>query len=524
MSEPLLRRISEFVRWHAERTPDAEACVLGTYRLSYAALHERVESTARALLAAGVQAGDRVATLSTPHPDYWVTFLATVSIGALWVGLNPRYRTDELSYVVGDADPVVLLTRTEVGGRRYDAEIAAMRAAAPSLRHLVTLDDGVLDQPSRTFASFIAEGDVVTAAALAAAREPTAEREPCLIVYTSGSTGRPKGAVLHHFGIVRFCESQNRIWPVTETRYLNYFPINHVGCVIDVSCPVLVAGGTIVFMEQYAPAESLALMQAERVTGWMSVPTVFQQQLALPDFATYDLSAVQLVVWEGAAMPRETIRRLHGLVPRLATNYGMTETTSAITVVPPTDDIELLATSVGRPYDGVEIRLVDEDDRPVAPGEPGEVLARSLYNTLGYWRRPEATQAAFTADGFFRTGDVAVQRDDGQYRIVGRRKEMYKSGGYNVYPREVEDVIASHPDVRITAVVSRPDPLWDEVGVAYVVADGTLTAPVLEAFCRERLANYKVPKSFEFVEALPLLPIGKVDKVALARRARGEEG
>jgi len=522
MSEPSLRRISEFVRWHAERTPHAEACVLGTLRITYAELHGRVEATARALIAAGVQAGDRVATLATPHPDYWVTFLATVSIGALWVGLNPRYRTGELTYVVGDADPVVLFTRTRVGERRYDDEIAAMRAAAPSLRQVVILDDGTVDSASCTLTSFIARGAAVSVETLTAARIPTAEREPCLIVYTSGSTGRPKGAVLHHLGIVRFSEAQTRVWPLTETRFLNYFPINHIGCVIDVSCPVLVAGGTIVFMEQFAPAESLALMQAERITGWMSVPAVFQQQLALPDFAEYDLSAVQLVVWEGAAMPIEMIRQLHALVPRLATNYGMTETTSAITVLPPTDDVDVLATSVGRAYDGVEIRLVDEDDRPVAQGEPGEVLVRSLYTTLGYWRRPEATAAAFTADGFFRTGDVALQRPDGQYRIVGRLKEMYKSGGYNVYPREIEEVIASHPDVRIAAVVSRPDPRWDEVGIAYVVAERTLTAPALDAFCRERLANYKVPKAFEFVEALPLLPIGKVDKVALARRARGE--
>lgn len=517
----MLPRISDFVRWHAERTPDAVACVSGAQRISYAELHVRVESTARALLAAGVRAGDRVATLSTPHPDYWVTFLATVSIGALWVGLNPRYRTGELTYVVGDADPVVLFARTQVGERHYDEEIVAMRAAAPALRHVVTLDDGALDSASRTLASFIADGEVVSDDALAAARVPTVEREPCLLVYTSGSTGRPKGAVLHHLGIVRFSDTQNRVWPLTATRFLNYFPINHVGCVIDVSCPVLVAGGTIVFMEQFAPAESLALMQSERVTGWLSVPAVFQQQLALPNFAEYDLSAVELVVWEGAAMPLEMIRRLHAIVPRLATNYGMTETTSAITVMPPTGDVEMLATTVGHAYDGVEIRLVDEADQPVALGEPGEVHVRSLYNTLGYWRRPEATEAACTADGFFRTGDVAVQRPDGRYRIVGRRKDMYKSGGYNVYPREVEEVIASHPDVEITAVVSRPDPLWDEVGVAYVVANATLTASVLEAFCRERLANYKVPKTFEFVSTLPLLPIGKVDKVALSRRARG---
>jgi acyl-CoA synthetase (AMP-forming)/AMP-acid ligase II len=244
-------------------------------------------------------------------------------------------------------------------------------------------------------------------------------------------------------------------------------------------------------------------------------------QLALPNFASYDLSGIELIIWEGAAMPVDVIERLRAICPRLATNYGMTETTSAITIVHPTDDLDVLANTVGHAFEGVEIRLVGADGCVVAPGAPGEVQVRSIYNLLGYWRRPEATAEAFTADGWFRTGDVAEQRADGRYRLVGRLKEMYKSGGYNVYPREIEDAIHSHPDVIMAAVVSRPDPLWDEVGVAYVVARPGMTANALEQYCRERLANYKLPKAFVRCDELPLLPIGKVDKVALKRRAMG---
>jgi len=270
-------------------------------------------------------------------------------------------------------------------------------------------------------------------------------------------------------------------------------------------------------MEQFDTRQSLRLMQDEAITFWASVPSVFQMQLALPDFESFDLSAVQLIVWEGAAMAGETIERLGTICPLRATNYGMTETTSAITVLPPSSDAELLGASVGHPFPGVEVRLADPDGQIAAPGEAGEVQARSPLNCLGYWRNPEATAAAFTPDGWFRTGDLAQQRPDGAYRLVGRIKEMFKSGGYNVYPREVEAVLEAHPDVAVAAVVGIADPVWDEVGIAFI--EGTATPEELAAWCRERLANYKIPKLFHIELALPLLPIGKIDKPALRARA-----
>jgi acyl-CoA synthetase (AMP-forming)/AMP-acid ligase II len=513
------RRVSDFLAWHAERAPDAEAAVLGEERLTFAQLHARVESLARALLAAGVTKGDRVATLSPPTPDFWITFLATVSIGAIWLGLNPRYRAEELSYVVSDAEPSILFARTDVGGRRYTDEIEAMIGAAPSINRVVALGHGAAPNGMDTFDEFVRGGASTSDDTLAAMRAACGGREGCLLVYTSGSTGRPKGAMLHHGGIIAFSLAQNRAWPLGRQRFLNYFPINHVGCVIDLAVPTLAAGGCIIFMEQFAPDEALALTVSERISAWGSVPTVFQLQLALPNFESYDLSGIELILWEGAAMPAEVIERLRAITPRLATNYGMTETTSAITIVYPTDDLDILANSVGEAFPGVEIRLAGDDGAEVALGKPGEVQTRSVYNMLYYWRRPEETAAAFTADGFFRTGDVAVRRADGRYQLVGRIKEMYKSGGYNVFPREIEEAIQSHPDVVMAAVVSRPDPLWQEVGIAFVVPRVTLTADELDVHCRHRLANYKIPKEFVLCSELPLLPIGKVDKVELKRRA-----
>jgi acyl-CoA synthetase (AMP-forming)/AMP-acid ligase II len=197
--------------------------------------------------------------------------------------------------------------------------------------------------------------------------------------------------------------------------------------------------------------------------------------------------------------------------------------TMVSTALAPTDDIDALANTVGAAFPGVEIKLVLPDGLEAPEGEPGEIWVRSDYNLARYWRRPEATAEAITADGFFKTGDLALQRPDGKFRIVGRIKEMYKSGGYNVYPREVEAVIEDHPNVAAAAVVSAPDPVWQEVGVAYVAPNGGLDPAELERHCRARLANYKIPKRFVIEPNMPLLPIGKIDKVTLkARAGRGE--
>lgn len=516
---PLLPRISDYAAWQARHRPDTDALVLGQRRLTYRDLDQAVDRLAAALLAAGVRKGDRVGTLETPHPDYVVALLATASIGAIWVGLNPRYRIQEIRHVLQDSEPRILLTRSRIEDRSYAAEIRQLMRECASLAHVVVFDGDPPVEGTEPMQSFLAHGAVVDAAALGAARAACGGRDPCLIVYTSGSTGAPKGALLHHDGIAAFGLAQNEIWPLEPYRVVNYFPINHIGCVVDCTMPCLIAGGTMFFMEQFDPTGCLELMARERVTMWGSVPSVFQMQLGLADFERHDLSALQLIIWEGAAMPVEFIERLRRICPRLATNYGLTEGTSGVTVVAPTDDLDVLANSVGLPFPGIELRLVDGEGREVGVDAVGEIQMRSRYNFLGYWRRPEATAQAFTADGFYRTGDLAVRRPDGRYRIVGRIKEMYKSGGYNVYPREVETVLEAHPAVALAAVVAAPDPLWQEVGIAYVAPRSAVTPAELEAHCRAHLANYKVPKRIVIEPDLPLLPIGKVDKPALKRRA-----
>jgi acyl-CoA synthetase (AMP-forming)/AMP-acid ligase II len=481
--------------WAGDRA--REAAVVGDRRLSYADLLAEADRHAAAYVGAGVRPGDRVALLDAPGATALASFIGAASIGALWLGLNPQYRREELLQAARDAEPSLLLAPRSIGERDYGQDLAAVAGAVPDLR-VVSL--GLEGLP------------LAGPADVARRREAVDPDQPCLLVYTSGSTGRPKGAMLRQSAMLDFARKQVALWPVEPLRCLNYFPINHIGFVLDVALPAMVAGGLQVLLPKFDVDRTLDLMERERITLWISVPSTFQMQLARLEQRTADLSAVQLIVWEGAAMPPELLPRLSAICPRMATNYGMTETTSAVTATPPSKDLAWLARSVGPPFPGVEVRLAED--------VVGEVQVRSPGVFAGYWRRPEATAEAFTADGWFRTGDLARADGRGGFEIVGRLKEMFKSGGYNVYPREVELALEAHPAVEMAAVVPAPDPLWQETGVAFVIADGSVDAAALDAWCRERLANYKVPKRFLIGAELPLLPIGKVDKSLLRARAR----
>jgi acyl-CoA synthetase (AMP-forming)/AMP-acid ligase II len=517
---PRLERISDYPRYWARAAPDREAMVFEGRRWRYVELADQVDDCARALLAAGIKPGDRVATLTPPHPDFYVTFLAAASIGAIWLGLNPRYQRRELEHVVGDAGPRLLFARTRIRERRLDADLLAVQAGHPGVERIVVLDGDAPLPGASSFGEFLTAGRTVREDALAAARERVAATDPCLVVYTSGTTGRPKGAVITHHGLVRVARVQNAIWPVAPLRVINNLPVNHIGCVGDVTCDTLVPGGTIVFQEQFDPEGMLRLVEAERVTMFGHVPTALQLVVSHPRFDTTDFSSVQLIIWEGAAAPVDLIERLRAKCPNLANAYGMTETVGSVTFTFDADDAEVLADSVGWPVPEYGVRIARTDGATADDGETGEIQVKGDFVTTGYWNRPEATAELFTPDGWLRTGDLATQGPDGAIRLIGRLKEMYKSGGYNVYPREIEQVLESHPEVAMAAVIGVADPLYQEVGHAFVMPHPGRAPAVedLERHCRGQLANYKVPKRFTVATELPMLPIGKVDKQALKAR------
>lgn len=525
MTAPALRLISDYAAWWATERPQAEAVVLGDLRWSYRELARRVDDTARALLAAGVGPGDRVATLSTPHPDYLVTFLATCSIGAIWVGLNPRYTLGELSYVVGDAEPTVIFARTRIGDRDFRADLVALRSNHHTVGRVVIMGNDPLPGHAQPMQEFLADAQRVSEAELAAHRRAVDPATAALIVYTSGTTGSPKGAMIPHRGLVRCSLVQGSVWTVDPLRILNNLPINHIGCVGDISCFALVAGGTIVFMEAFDPVAIPAVIAQERITCWGQVPAMFAMALQAGgrtdgQTGSPDLSCLQLIVWSGSAAPRDLIQQLGTLCPRLSSSYGLTESVGSLTYVAGTSDLDTLADTIGWPSPAYEFRIARPDGTEAEVGEAGEIQTRGDHIMLGYWRRAEASREAIDDQGWLHTGDLAIRHPNGTVTLVGRLKEMFKSGGYNVYPREIEIALEAHPAVRLAAVLGVADPVYAEVGHAFVmVSEGAeLTEEQLREHCRARLANYKVPKRFTIAAELPLLPIGKIDKQALKQR------
>lgn len=517
---PLLNRISDYVKLHAEWTPDAEALVLDERRLTYAAMNSEIERLARALIASGIRRGDRVATLATPSPEFFMLFLATASVGAIWVGLNPRHQLDEFSYFLRDSEPKLLFARSRFEDRSFELELSQLQEKIPSLKTIVIIDDGEWGAGC-SLAEFVAQGEHISDEVYATATGCVLPSDPALIVYTSGTTGKPKGALLPHRGLVRCSLVHLTYWLTKPLRVLNYAPINHIGSVGDISCFALVGGGTIVFMERFNAGRTLSLIESERITWFLAVPTVLQMCLDDPQFFKQNLSSLQVVVWEGAPASRELVERLHqAFGNRLSSAYGLTETVGCVTFVPPCGDIDLLAETIGMRHPAYEVRIATPEGDDALPGQAGEVLIRGDFVMAGYWRRPADTAETIDANGWLHTGDLALIQPDGNLKLIGRLKDMFISGGYNIYPREVELVLESFAGVASVAVVAAPDKLYGEVGIAFVTREQNVNMTVEELlnFCRKHLANYKIPKQIFIMDDLPKLPIGKIDKTALRRR------
>lgn len=520
MQHPEFQRLIDAPRWFATQTPQADAVWFEGRTTTYAALDVAADRFARALLALGVRGGDRVAVLSTPRPEFLTAMLGIQRAGAIYVGVNPSYTRREQSFVINDSEPVLLLSIAAAAGRDHAHEVADLLPEIPSVTAAFRLDDGPGIGPLRAL------DDLLSLASDSSPLPDPAPLDPAALVYTSGSTGTPKGALLPHVALAYGAHVDARGMHIAlgvgeVPRVCCNLPTNHIGCIVDVCGCTLVSGGMIAFVDHVDPAGMLAMIEELRLTNLQHVPTVLQYIAMQPDFATRDLSSLRVVAWGGAALPIDVVRTYRALGVHLQTVYGQTETIANITASLPGDGDEALATTVGHPNPDALVRVVDEDGNDVAEGEEGEVLYRHPAQFLGYFRNPEATARTITADGSIRTGDVAVRLPDGNLRLVGRRSDMYKSGGLNVYPREVEMELEEHPAVALAAIVGVPDETYGEVGVAFVMrAPGAqLGEGELRDWCKARVAGYKVPKRFEVRDALPLLPVGKVDKQALKAQA-----
>ncbi len=502
--------ILEALYEHARAHPGREAAVEASQRLNYAELAQQVEHIAGLLRDKGLGRGQVLAFMGPPGLQYYVSLLAAFYCGATWVGLNPRYRSDELAYVIGHARPAMVLIASTADARsRSELALALTKSVSPA-RHVQAQQAGPVG-----LAQAIEQCEAIRPSEHPAQND-LVEMAAAVLVYTSGSTGRPKGACLTSSNLV-----ENAWWLAQRLgfdagRFLINLPVNHAGCISDTTLVGLLNGDCLVFMAEFDALAAGQMVRDECITTLGQVPTQYQLMHAAGVLTPDWMRSVRHLGWGGSAMPESLITHLSGFIPDLFNSYGLTESSGTISFTTARADVAQLAHTVGMPVFEGAVRIVDGQGQPVLPGQSGEVQLSGRHVFPGYLRNPEATAQAFTPDHWLRTGDMGLWCADGSLRLVGRLTEMYKSGGYNIFPREVEAVLESHPGVAMAAVIGVADPLWGEIGYAFVVAEAdTLSAEELTAHCRARLAAYKVPKMIDLRGSLPLLPIGKVDKKQL---------
>ncbi|MCU1590581.1 MAG: dicarboxylate-CoA ligase PimA [Frankiales bacterium] len=501
------------LRAAATETPDRAAVVAGDVRLTFGQLQAEVSRFARAALADGVRPGDRVA-LWAPNTERWViAALGALSVGAVLVPVNTRFKGEEARHVLTSTGASVLV----VDDTFLDAGRLSMLEATgslPDLRTVVRTDTDGWD-------AFVGNGMGISDAQVRAAAEAVVPDDVSDIIFTSGTTGRPKGAMVTHGQSVRlFHDWATNVGLTADDRMLVVSPFFHSFGYKAGIVACLVTRATLLPVKVLDVDDTLALIAREKATVVPGAPTLYTTFLEHPSLSSYDISSVRLAVTGASVVPTELIRRMRDELgfEQVLTAYGLTECCGYATGCRPGDSDDVVSLTSGRAVDGVEVSVVDPGGGDLAVGEAGEVLVRGYNVMVGYWDDPEATAAAVDPDGWLHTGDVGVLDAAGNLSITDRLKDMYVVGGFNAYPAEVEQVLVRHEGVSEAAVIGVPDARLGEVGRAFVVTRAG-TAPTedeLIAWCKERLAGYKVPRTVALVDSLPRNATGKVDKLLLA--------
>ncbi|HEY8516583.1 MAG TPA: class I adenylate-forming enzyme family protein [Candidatus Binatia bacterium] len=501
-------------------------------RLTYAGWDRRSDALAAGLAELGMRKGDVLALLLPPRVEYALCYLAAAKIGVITTGINPRFGDGEIEFILRDSGARAVVAIARHGERELASLARRLGARIPTLEHVFVVDGDVeqIDACSCSrdpsvrvpaLAPFAAlEGDDPTR------RPPHVELSPddvVALVYTSGTTGRPKGATFTYANLDAVRETRHELLQEYGERALaTGTPFSHVGFMTKIVANISGAQ-TTVLLESFKARTVLETIERERVSYIGGVPAQYSLILMDPELERFDLSSLRTGAIGGAPFTPELVRQIRErLKIELVTRYSCTETAVG-TGSRPGDTEEQLATTVGHASSIVELRVVDDARRPLPPGEVGEVAIRSPAVMRGYWKQPEATAEVLDADGFFYTGDLGVLDEQGYLRLVGRKKEMYIRGGYNVYPVEVEAVLGEHPAIAQAAVVGVPDPVLGERGVAFIVPRDPATPPdadEVRAFVARHIADYKVPDRVVVCAELPLTPGMKVDKTALAARAQ----
>jgi len=535
MTVPYIRTVPALLQRAEREFGNLEAIVDGDVRWTFADLAAEVRRCAAAMIASGVAPADRVSVWAPNGHRFVVAALGAVSAGAVLVPINTRYKGEEATWILGKSGARMLLVDDGFLGNSYVEMLRAASAGRPdtndgpvpgltALQSLVTLGERT-DPQARDFAAFVSGGNEVAANQADARMAAVAETDVSDMFFTSGTTGRPKGAMTTHGQNVRVYEAWSAgVGLRRGDRYLLVNPLFHTFGYKAGLLACLIQGATLVMQPVFDPDQSLRQIGAERITVLPGPPTLYASLLDHPARAGADLGSLRLAVTGAAVVPVALVERMRAeLFPEVVIAYGLTESSGTVTVGDSSADAETAARTVGRAIEGVEVIVADREGRRLPAGQGGEVLVRGYNVMRGYFDDPEATAAAIDSDGWLHTGDVGVLDPDGNLRITDRLKDMFVVGGINAYPAEIEQLIARHPKVSEAAAVGVPDNRLGEVCRAYVIprAGAELDPAEIIEYCRDRLANFKVPREVVIVSELPRNAAGKVLRYVLRAEAAG---
>jgi long-chain acyl-CoA synthetase len=520
LSRYQLGTFADIIYRNAILYPESEAFVCGAERVSFKGFNERVNRLIHGLEALGIHRGDIIGILSWNRLEYPEVFGAAMKAGFVLAHFNPRLQAQELIHVMRDSEPRVLFL-----GSEFVETINGIR------NHLSKTESFLIF--GETEGRMMAYGDILESQSKEEPEPRVEEDDPLTIFYTSGTTGIPRGAIYTHAQ-----KMENTIMKALDIgveyrdRHLVVLPMFHIGGDSHI-WPFFLRGGCNVLTAQHSfdLADTLQLLADEQITDIHIVPTQLISVLTLPDIEQYDLPHLKRIWYAASPMPIEVLSRgLSVFGPIFMQGYGQTESGPDVTVLSRADhrysmestDPQSVIASCGQPCIGVHVRIVDEADRDVEAGEIGEIIVKSKRNMIGYWRKPEETEETIQ-DGWLYTGDLGTYDERGFIYIADRKKDMIITGGENVYPKEVENVLYRHPAIQEVAVIGIPDPYWVERvhAVVHLKENAQASEEDVISFCRERIAHYKAPKSVEFVESLPKNPQGKILKREIRKRYGG---
>ncbi len=504
------------------RFSDAEAMVdvPSGRRWTYLELDADVTALALGLLALGVESGDRIGIWSPNCPEWTLLQYATAKVGAILVNINPAYRSHELAYVLRQSGMRMLVSAVVHRTSDYRAMIDEVRSTCPDLREVIYIGEASWDE-------LLAAGARSSMDQLTVRMSTLDSDDAINIQYTSGTTGFPKGATLSHHNILNNGFFVGELVSYTrDDRICLPVPFYHCFGMVMGNLAATSHGACMVIpAPAFDPAATLKAVEQERCTSLYGVPTMFIAELGLADFATYDLSSLRTGIMAGSPCPVEVMKRVISEMnmSEVAIAYGMTETSPVSTMTRVDDDLARRTETVGRVIPHIEVKVVDPATRRIVPrGAPGELCTRGPSVMLGYWNDPDKTAEAIDTARWMHTGDLATMDDGGYVSIVGRIKDMVIRGGENVYPREIEEFLYSHPDIADVQVIGVPDPRYGEELMAWVVMRPgvqPLTAEGVRTFCEGRLAHYKVPRYVHVVDGFPMTVTGKIRKVEMRAEA-----